>query len=92
MDEDLKRAINDFFSFEEKEFYENENGVNINSMIYQFNENNDDLFYDKVAISHVLNGNGVQQVSTAPIATGVSQKLSDLNQGKNIFSKTGVGL
>jgi len=59
---------------------------------YQFNENNDDLFYDKVAISHVLNGNGVQQVSTAPIATGVSQKLSDLNQGKNIFSKTGVGL
>lgn len=42
MDEDLKRAINDFFSSEEKEFYENENGVNINSMIYQFNENNDD--------------------------------------------------
>ena len=42
MDEDLKRAINDFFSFEEKEFYENENGVNINSMIYQFNEYNDD--------------------------------------------------
>ena len=41
MDEDLKRAINDFFSFEEKEFYENENGVNINSMIYQFNEYND---------------------------------------------------
>jgi predicted methyltransferase len=42
IDENVKRAIDEFFSYEEKEFYENENGVNINSMIYQFNEYNDD--------------------------------------------------
>ena len=42
IDEDLKRAIDDFFSFEEKEFYETENGISINLMIDQFNENNED--------------------------------------------------
>lgn len=42
MDEDLKRAINDFFSFEEKEFYENENGIDLHLMIYEFNTFNDD--------------------------------------------------
>lgn len=42
MDEDLKRAINDFFSFEEKEFYENENGIDLYLMIHEFNTFNDD--------------------------------------------------
>lgn len=44
MDEDLKRAINDFFSSEEKEFYENENGIDLYLMIHEFNTfNNDEL-------------------------------------------------
>ena len=42
MDEDLKRAINDFFSFEEKEFYENENGIDLYLMIHEFNTFTDD--------------------------------------------------
>ena len=42
MDEDLKRAINDFFSFEEKEFYQKENGIDLYLMIHEFNTFNND--------------------------------------------------
>jgi photosystem II stability/assembly factor-like uncharacterized protein len=68
---------------------EKENGL---VAYYQFNENDDQLFYDKIETSHMENGNGAHPISSAPVATGVSQKLNSLNQGKNIFDQTGVAL
>ncbi|MBK9993346.1 MAG: LamG domain-containing protein [Saprospiraceae bacterium] len=58
---------------------EKENGL---VAYYQFNEKDDRLFYDKIETSHMENGNGAHPISSAPVATGVSQKLNSLNQGK----------
>lgn len=59
---------------------------------YQFNENTNEIFYDKINTSHMLNGAGLQPISSAPVATGISQKLNTLNQGKNNFDATGLQL
>ncbi len=57
---------------------------------YQFNEPGEQIFYDKVNVAHALNGNGKLQTSTAPISTGLSEKILNLDKGKNTFEQTGV--
>ncbi|MBK7799195.1 MAG: PKD domain-containing protein [Saprospiraceae bacterium] len=57
---------------------------------YQFNEAGEQIFYDKVNVAHALNGNGILQASTAPVSTGISEKMMNLDKGKNTFQQTGV--
>lgn len=59
-------------------------------LYYQFNEQDPSLVYDKTGQSHGQNGSGQLSVSSAAIATGVSDRISINNIGKTLFPKSGV--
>lgn len=60
---------------------------------YQFNENTGDIVYDKVNSAHgAFNGTMTRVTSTAPIATGINQKLSVTNGGVKSFANPGLDI
>jgi len=57
---------------------------------YQFNEENKNIFYNKIGISHAANNNGQTIPSTAPVSAGLSQEMNNLKIGWNSANETGV--